>query len=234
MASGSLRLLAFGAWLAMLPEAVAACQVDVSQIPLAEEDARSGAADAAPADTGVGTQPEAEPDLRRHVACLEPVTDPLPEQPAIATTLDARPEFDLEGRFDCAQLAFVRTCDQPETGEPYSCTSCVGAPEAGPERAVCVPFARRGCVPMAHGPGCVACVAPEVKAKACCLALEVDCRVWPFEGSSGPGELCARHADCAAGLVCKAPADETRFGLCSCPEQEPPLLALDGCLWERP
>jgi hypothetical protein len=147
-----------------------------------------------------------------------------------------RPEFDLFLELECAALEHHETCDAAvERGGALECEHCLGNHDS--ERAagaVCVPRARRGCIAVAHGAGCISCVAPEAKAQACCLGLEIDCRPWPFEQSSGPGELCARHDDCEAGLLCKTLAEERRFGVCSCPERTPELpFALDACLEER-
>jgi hypothetical protein len=99
---------------------------------------------------------------------------------------------------------------------------------------VCVPFGERACIAVAHGSGCISCVPAAVKEQACCLGLAVDCRAWPFHGSSRSGELCARHSDCEPGLVCKELTGESRFALCACPESSPPSADVNGCLWERP
>jgi len=210
--------------LPLLVAACTACHVNIDSIPLAPEPADAG--DAAPAETA--------PVVVLHATCAEPPPEPLPASPSVASDASGRPELDLYRDLDCDLLAAIARCAEADPADPYACTHCLGAPGAPAADAVCVPQARRGCVPVFHGSGCVSCVAPEVKARACCIGLDVDCRAWPFDASSRPGEPCARHSDCEPGLLCAALDAETRFGLCSCPEQSAlPAPALDACLWER-
>jgi hypothetical protein len=223
-----LRLRASNGLSRMLPLLAAtctACHVDIDAIPVGPAPI--------PADAGALARAEAGAAAPTHAACTEPAPETPPDAPAVASTAAGRPEFDLYRDLDCDELAQIARCDQPDLSDPYACSHCLGASDA-PAQAVCVPRARRGCVPVFHGPGCISCVAPEVKARACCLGLDLDCRAWPFDASSGPGQPCARGSDCEPGLLCAAVAGETRFGLCSCPEQAPVLApALDACLWER-
>lgn len=169
----------------------------------------------------------------RHDACGEPLPEPVPESPPVATTPGGRPEFDLFFELDCGQFGDHASCTADDR-DPHACARCLSQHEdTAPESAVCVPRAQRGCIAVAHGGGCVSCVAPEAKAKACCLGRDIDCRSWPFDAGSAPGELCARHEDCEPGLLCKTLPEERRFGLCMCPEQEALLApALNACLWE--
>jgi hypothetical protein len=100
---------------------------------------------------------------------------------------------------------------------------------------VCVPFGSTGCIATGHAKNCVACVPPLVKARACCLDLDVDCRPWPFDETSRVGELCATHHDCEPGLVCTAAGeDENRFAVCACPEASAEQsVSLNLCLPEH-
>jgi len=71
--------------------------------------------------------------------------------------------------------------------------------------------------------GCLLCLNPRVKKQACCEGVRgFDCRPWPYAKSSQRGQLCARHADCESGLVCRTePA--LGFGICACPETATPV-----------
>jgi hypothetical protein len=93
------------------------------------------------------------------------------------------------------------------------------------------------------GESCLAVVRDTDKAHACCSGLipELDCQRWPFEGTRAPGESCAVHADCQAGLLCIAeglveldpvPEGEPNpYGLCLCPGVEPErVIAWQTCL----
>jgi hypothetical protein len=231
MACTPRQFRAFGApatWLALAMGACQACHIDVTPIPVEAEDAAIHEA-----VTDGGTVENAPTPPAKHPACDEPLPEPLPESPPVATTPGGRPEFDQFLELDCDQFQDQASCTADDRA-PFACARCLSAREdTAPERAVCVPLAQRGCIVVAHGGGCLSCVAPEAKARACCLGLDIDCRPWPFDAGSGPGELCARHDDCQPGLLCKALPEERRFGLCTCPERAPPLApALNECLWE--
>ena len=74
---------------------------------------------------------------------------------------------------------------------------------------------------VGYGDGCFLCMSAAHHMRACCEFPESwDCRLWPFEGTSGPRMVCATHDDCEAGLVCASPraGDDTGYGVCQCPE----------------
>jgi hypothetical protein len=218
-----------------------ACQIDVTGIPLAKD--ASPGDDAAAADGSSELPRDASDDADavahdastvRHGSCDHDLPTALPDPPKIATLANGRPEFDSWRDLSCADVEQQPTCADYTDPAPHLCPRCLGA-KTDPHLQVCVPFGSRGCIATGHAESCVACVPATVKARACCLDLEADCRPWPFEGSSQPGELCATHADCEAGLLCtSAGEDENRFAVCACPEARTTQpVTVNLCLSER-
>ena len=212
------------------------CKLSLSSVPLADEGAatsgdagQSNGGDSGqangnggplPADSGAASE-DAQAARVRHVSCEQDAPEILPNI-AVARDPRGRPLFDVFRDYACSDLAVMSypSCASYAAGSSYGCAECLTLATA--DLALCVDPREDAadCAMLTAREGsCRACMPPEGKAKACCAGLDVDCRAWPFEGSSGPGQLCAQHSDCQEGLLCKT----TLFGgsgQCSCPEQD--------------
>ncbi len=158
------------------------------------------------------------PGPAQHGSCTQSAPADLPFV-SVPSDARGRPLFDLFRDHACTDegVESYPTCQSYDANSAWQCSACFGAGSA--DSALCVNRDARapGCLMLTSLDGsCSACVSAQGKAKACCAGLDVDCRPWPFDGSSGPGQLCAGHADCSPGLVCKA--DGMEGARCTCPE----------------
>ena len=158
----------------------------------------------------------------QHPACAQPAPSPLPGLPTINETPGGDPAFTVWETIPC---------DDPAVVSIDLCTpSCPGGSDVclhgGTNEGVCTSFDvdiwcdGEGEV-AGYGNGCFMCMPVEAHARGCCeFPGTFDCRVWPYEGTSGVSMVCATHDDCEEGLVCASPhgSDDTGYGLCRCPE----------------
>jgi hypothetical protein len=152
----------------------------------------------------------------------------------VRTDENHRPLFDTFRDLDCQTLARVSTCSGAD--QDAGCSgACFGEDSRATPLCVAVePLAN--CldedvtvVAAQHG-SCRACATVETKARLCCDdATRFDCRAWPYDHDGLPGDVCARHEDCAAGLLCKDGGHG--FGMCTCPESAPRTDDDDSCIY---
>ncbi len=212
------------------------CSFDLSDVPVrippdagkrgisADSGQATGGRDAGVLDGGSAGTPDAglPPPVSpvRHASCAIAAPSPLPLAPQILTDARGRPVFDRYRDISCEEAADSATCTQVLDCGPGSRCILLDQPGIG----VCGDRQAEVYPAMSFDDGrCVTHRSDLAHARACCDGLPgFDCRVWPYQQSSTPGQLCARHEDCELGLVCK----ERRYsgvGLCVCPD----LDALD-------
>jgi hypothetical protein len=163
-----------------------------------------------------------------------PVDEPEPEN--ITRDIHGRPRFDLY-RDLCGteQIKNFPTCEKSGHADcaaqdaiDHSGGPCLNSNGPG----VCVGGDYVISVVSFGGGNCWEPLSFQAHARACCPEKPLngfDCRgAWPYASDGKVGQLCARHADCQAGLQCKTvqiTGNEYDFaamqiGLCTCPEQE--------------
>ena len=138
-----------------------------------------------------------------------------------------RPALEVAGLDDIKYNAWTAIgCDDAPV--PVQCSDYRLCPNAAPclrirgayGDGICASQSGGATVLTYAGGDCHAFVSPEWKAGACCAGLAgVDCRQWPFDRTSGPGELCVTHDDCEPGLLCTGPSYYS-YALCTCPGVE--------------
>lgn len=200
----------------------AACQLQFGDLPISDvtPPRDGGDRDALP---DVGSPGEAGQQVM-HPACNLPFPRSAPAEPDLPVDPTGRPAFDWWRDVDCEQLSETPACSSSDANQ--DCAACLGEPP----RPACATSSDSD---LCFGPSnavaafesqCTACLTVESKARACCGGGSgVDCRPWPFEGTSAVRGLCARHTDCEPGLLCSSEPSWT-FGVCTCPERLPELL----------
>jgi len=203
--------------------------MDASTMP-SDASTRDANVDATPGDASDATldagDASAMPPVR-HEACTTDFPAFAPE-PFVATDATGRPLFDASRDISCEDAAAYPLCSEVP-GPTEDCASCVRSSDGGDE--LCVPTPDEGgflvgtIAQVTPDGTCVSYIPPRARARACCEKLAgFDCRAWPFETKGRPGELCERHDDCEAGLVCKgvSPSFFARTSaICMCPEIDP-------------
>jgi hypothetical protein len=185
------------------------------------EDRDAGTDAGEPVDAASALQPA------KHAQCLLSVGDKLPAEPRLTQSKKgAYPQLNEWTSLECP------VTDPEERGTcnavdpcPVEFSLCL-RPEKG--EGLCLSNESQE-VPLGYGDEqCVAFAAAWVKAQLCCAKTPgIDCRTWPFHGTSKPGQICALHADCEPGLWCQgglyddgpSPANggDTVWGRCTCP-----------------
>jgi hypothetical protein len=173
-----------------------------------------------------------------HGTCATAAPVPLPPEPDVMRDEEGRPLFDGWRQFACEEVSDLSpTLCNDEGACPFVGRCLRSEPDSG---GVCVGRDGPGDVPVTMSDRqCVTAITAREKAALCCAyPRSVDCRPWPFDGSSGAGELCAVHADCKTGFVCKVgaflvageaePGEQGSFGRCVCPELEPTQVLVEG------
>jgi hypothetical protein len=153
-----------------------------------------------------------------HDECAAPLPSELPPAPPVMVDASGRPLFDLYRDVSCKDAEAQPLCDGDTPCPASFATSCVRAEDS--DAGVCaMGVSDTGRVPFSVGNGrCVAWGVLSVHQRACCANIPgVDCRPWPYQVKSQPGELCARHEDCARGLLC---TPYYSYGVCSCPDSD--------------
>jgi hypothetical protein len=206
-----------------------ACEFNLTDLPIAPPgqpgrmdagshgdagDARDGGDDGdAGGPGGDAGYDERGSSIFRHVSCSLAATDP--RDPAdIAVDATGRPLFDLYRDVACADAAEQPLCDDDDVCERTG--FCLESEQGG---GVCSgPGLDRQFILTLDAGRCFQRASLMARVQACCQALPgFDCRAWPYDRSSKPGELCARTRDCEPGLVC-SPYLLEGFGLCVCPD----------------
>ncbi len=163
----------------------------------------------------------------RHPSCQQASTATDLTSLLVDTDARGRPSFDWWRDLSCEEVAGHETCTLDLNGRSARCEGClrsaddadVGLCVKEPSPLFCDDTPNHGVIALASK-ACLFCGDNRLHRYACCHQIEgFDCRSWPFPGNSGPQGLCARHADCEPGLMCKTGA-LGRFATCMCPETE--------------
>jgi hypothetical protein len=240
----SVKCTTFGCW-ALLGLSACTFKLDVHTTGEAVEPDGGGdagldgeASDDAPSHDASRPGPQEDqdamvyPELVQHPACSIPfgryyVFDPNPS----TSDPTGRPAFDFWRDLPCESVADYPLCSPGHLVRTasYECSTCLLLEgDAG----VCAGSSYTESELFTFREGACGGNAPAAaKARACCAGTPgVDCRSWPFELPSKPGEVCVRHLDCEPGLQCKVGFHTA--GRCLCPEvdintlQDPPDCSL--------
>lgn len=155
--------------------------------------------------------------LLRHPACEQAllVGAPLGAQDFMASETSPEP-YDLNAwsMLGCgAPLAFTRCDSDSPCPSQHTCLQTVLG-----EQGYCAMVSELGArVRLTFRDGaCETDVAPELKAALCCAGVPgLDCRIWPADQKSEPGQICFDRDDCAPGLLCAKRSESS--GSCACP-----------------
>lgn len=155
-----------------------------------------------------------------HPACMNPFPDPAPALPAVNVAPDGSPLFSKWQDLTCADpsVQAEQSCSDDSECESNNCVKLGGAEGVCSYADIDIWCDGEGEVTGTSTGTCWICMPIEAHARACCDGIEgFDCRTWPFVEEPGiPGQVCALHEDCEAGLVCSETAG-TGYGICACP-----------------
>ncbi len=166
-----------------------------------------------------------EESLLRHPACEQGLVLSAPLGARDFTASDASVEpYDLNSWsvLGCDMAVTLQRCDS-DTRCPNQQTCLQTALGEQGYCAVASESAPRVRLTFRDG-ACETEVGPEVKAALCCAGVPgLDCRIWPADQKSGPGQICFDREDCAQGLVCAKRSENS--GSCACPFEEQGYVA---------
>jgi hypothetical protein len=204
------------------------CSFNLQAIPVdGLRDAGPSARDAGDGDGAVrdasSHDDAASPPGPKHAGCSAALSPSEPEPGGIAVDVKGRPLFDTYRDIACADTTEVKSCfDSDKTACPIKTTSGHCLSLSPSSVGVCTSDSLIQETQLTFDRGrCTATLQLDTAAAACCRGLKgFDCRgAWPYPHDGEHGQLCARHADCQAGLACRQ-SFGSGFGRCVCPEEK--------------
>jgi hypothetical protein len=196
-----------------------------AEVTPSDADVEHDAASDASALTDSGPDGDAASLPPQHASCTMPNTASDLEALVVPTDARGRPSFDWWRDISCEEVTVWETCTPDLNGRSRDCEQCIRGDELA-ETGLCLGDYRPAFCESINNQtvgelsekGCLFCADNRMRRHACCNQIAgFDCRSWPYPSNSELGGLCARHADCEPGLVCKTIADWP-FGSCTCPE----------------
>jgi hypothetical protein len=188
--------------------------------------------DGSTTDGGEDAATRPVPGLPHHATCKWPNVETDRETVLVPTDARGRPSFDWWRDITCEETSDYETCTPDLNGRSRECDQCIRGDSSAASGLCIGPYGPDFCIEGTHSiavelnpRGCLVCADPRLRQHACCNQIAgFDCRSWPYPGNSTVGGLCARHADCEAGLMCKTQVG-WRFGTCTCPELTGPAYS---------